>query len=64
MNITDYQALCASIHRELATIAERTKVMALANCANPSNPNWAPTMDRQDELLAQLKSLDSQPLTP
>lgn len=63
MNISDYQARCSSIHRELASIAERTKVMAAANCANPSNPDWAPIMDRQDALLAELKSLDSQPLT-
>lgn len=63
MKITDYQDRCSAIHQDLAAIAERTKVMAGANCANPDNPEWAPTMDRQDALLAELKALDSQPLT-
>lgn len=63
MTTTDYQARCSAIHRELATIAERTRVMAGANCANPNNPDWAPVMDRQDALLAELKRLDSQQLT-
>jgi len=47
MTASDYLVRCSAIHRELATIAERTRVMSRANCANPSNPDWAPLMDRK-----------------
>ena len=62
MTIKEYQAKCSAIHEELMRIAERTRIMACANCANPNNPEWVTRMDRHDVLLAELKRLDS--LTP
>lgn len=62
MKVRDYYTALRAIHAELAAIAERTKIMAQANCAHPGNPDWVSIMDRQDALLGQLGRLDNQPL--
>ena len=62
MEVTDYYRRCSAIHSELATIYERTRVMARTNCANDSNGDWIAVMNRQDALLTELKRLDSESL--
>jgi hypothetical protein len=55
----DYMEQCQRIHLELAAIADRTRGMALGKCADPSNPDFVATMDRQDVLHNALKGLDA-----
>jgi len=49
---------CRKIHEDLTIIAEQTRTMAVAECANPSNPLFLMVMDQQDDLLRQLQTLD------
>lgn len=58
MTTDEYYAACRHIHAELRTIAERTYVMARSLCAEPSNPDFVATMDRQAALLKRLLELD------
>lgn len=62
MTTDEYYAACRPIHAELRAIAERTYVMARALCADPSNPDFVSTMDRQAVLLKRLGELDDQML--
>lgn len=59
MKPDDYFAACRPIHAELAIIAQRTRAMALARCADPSNQQFVEAMDRQDALHKALAELDS-----
>lgn len=59
MKPEDYFAACKPIHAELAAIAERTAAMARTLCANPSNPEFVASIDRQQVLLRALMDLDS-----
>ena len=60
MTNDEYYAACRPIHAELRAIAERTYVMARALCAEPSNPEFVATMNRQAALLRRLGELDDQ----
>jgi len=57
----DYAA-CRPIRAELRAIADRTYLMARALRAEPSNPDFVSTMDRQAALLKRLGELDDQML--
>lgn len=64
MTIQGYWDACRAIHTELPAIAAEIYNMALARCADPSNPRYVALMDRRQKLVDQLAELDKQPLVP
>ena len=64
MKTVEYLETCNAIHAELAQLAERSKEIAWARSAYPSNPAWASLSSRQEELLGWLAALDRVPLEP